>query len=357
MKELWSTSIRELEAYVPGEQPQDRPYIKLNTNENPYPPSPKAVAAMQAAVGGALNRYPDPGCAAFHSAIAQTLGVPAGHVFSGNGSDEILALCFKAFFDSGKAVRFPDISYSFYPVYAALYGAPYEKVPLRADFTLDVPAFFHSAGGVLIPNPNAPTAIAAPLQAIEQIVRQNAGRVVIIDEAYIDFGGESALPLLQDYDNLLIVRTMSKGYSLAGLRAGFAIGSPDLIAALNTVKNSFNSYTLDQIAIAGAAAAMLDRGYFEQCRQRVVDTRARSAARLRTLGFTLTESSTNVLFATPPAPHAAEQLFLALRARGVLVRYFKQPRISDYLRITIGTDAEMDVFFRELEDLLRGGNP
>ncbi len=345
MKELWSPRIRGLEAYVPGEQPKDRRYIKLNTNENPYPPSPKAIEAMREAVSADLRLYPDPECTALLSALSRRYGVPAERIFTGNGSDEVLAMAFAAFFDpAGLPIRFADISYSFYPVYAAFYGLPYEAVPLREDFTVPAEGFCMPNGGVVLANPNAPTAMALPLSEVERIVAANPGSVVIVDEAYVDFGGESALSLLDRYPNLLVVRTTSKSYSLAGLRVGWAMGNEELIAALNTVKNSFNSYTLDRIAIAGAAAAIEDRAYFEACCQKVIATRERSVRELTALGFTCLPSSANFIFAAPQRI-GAEELFRRLRAEGVLVRYFKKPRIDGFLRISVGTDEEMDALF------------
>lgn len=351
MKKLWSKRIQELEAYVPGEQPKDRKYIKLNTNENPYPPSPKALEAIHAAIGDELRLYPDPECSHLTQTIARRFGLAPEEVFVGNGSDEVLAMCFPAFFDPDKTILFPDITYSFYPVYAALYQTPYQTVPLNADFTVPVDAFLQPNGGILIANPNAPTGMELPLDAIERILAANPDSVVIVDEAYVDFGGETAVPLISKYPNLLVVRTTSKAYSLAGLRVGWAMGNANLIAALNTVKNSINSYTLDRAAIVGAAAAIADVEYFEDCCRKVIATRERSTAALETLGFRCLPSRTNFLFAAPQTMDA-EELFLKLRERGILVRYFKKPRISGFLRITIGTDDEMDALIAALKDIL-----
>ena len=353
MKELWSPRIRGLEAYVPGEQPKDKRYIKLNTNENPYPPSPQALAAMREAVCADLRLYPDPECSALIAALSRRYGLPPERLFVGNGSDEVLAMAFAAFFDpAGLPVRFADIGYSFYPVYAAFYGIPCETVPLREDFTVPVEPFCApGAGGVVLANPNAPTSVALPLAEVERIVAANPGAVVIIDEAYVDFGAESAVGLIDRYPNLLVVRTTSKSCSLAGLRVGWAMGSEELIAALNVVKNSFNSYTLDRIAIAGAAAAIGDAAYFDDCCRRVIATRERSVRELEALGFTVLPSSANFLFAAP-GRIGAETLFRRLREEGVLVRYFKKPRIDGYLRISVGTDEEMDGLFAAVRRIM-----
>ena len=321
MKELWSRRIKDLEAYVPGEQPKDRRYIKLNTNENPYPPSPRALEAIKNAADASLRLYPDPDCGELVDAICEKYGVGKDEVFVGNGSDEVLSMCFPAFFDPERSIIFPNITYSFYPVYAELYEIPYRTIALRDDFTVPVESFLEPNGGVIIANPNAPTGIALPLDQIERIAAANSGSVVIVDEAYVDFGCESALPLIHRYPNLLVVRTTSKSFSLAGLRVGWAMGSANLISALNTVKNSINSYTLDRLAIAGAAAAIRDGEYFDGCCERVMATRERSIRELEALGFTCLPSRTNFIFARPDKMPAAE-LFRELRARGMLVRYF-----------------------------------
>ncbi len=351
MKKYWSSRIKELEAYVPGEQPKDRRYIKLNTNENPYPPSPKAIEAMQNAIGEAMRLYPDPECTALVEAIAERFGVEKEQVFVGNGSDEVLAMCFPAFFGGEKPILFPDITYSFYPVYADLYQVPYDAVPLNEDFTVPVEEMLRPNGGVIIANPNAPTGIALPLEAIERIAAGNPDSVVIVDEAYVDFGGVSALPLINKYPNVLIVRTTSKAYSLAGLRVGWAMGDRGLIAALNTVKNSINSYTLDRAAIAGGAAAIADEEYFKACCDKVIATRERSIAALTELGFRCLPSSTNFIFAAP-SDIAADELFAKLREKGVLVRYFKKPRINGFLRISVGTDEEMDALLAAIKEII-----
>ena len=350
MKELWSRRIKELEAYIPGEQPKDRRYIKLNTNENPCPPSPKALEAIKNAASASLRLYPDPDCGELVDAICEKYGVGRDEVFVGNGSDEVLSMCFPAFFDPDRSIIFPNITYSFYPVYAELYEIPYRTAALRDDFTVPVEPFLEPNGGVIIANPNAPTGIALPLGQIERIAAANSGSVVIIDEAYVDFGCESALPLIHKYPNLLVVRTTSKSFSLAGLRVGWAMGNANLIAALNTVKNSINSYTLDRLAIAGAAAAIRDGEYFKRCCERVMATRESSIRELEALGFTCLPSSTNFIFARPEKMAAAE-LFRELRARGILVRYFNKPVIDAFLRISVGTDEEMSALTAEIKRL------
>lgn len=350
MKEMWSSDLLDMKPYVPGEQPKDRRYIKLNTNENPYPPSPKAIEAIMKAACADLRLYPDGECTDLLNAISEFTGLPISRIFAGNGSDEVLAIAFRAFFASGAKVKTPDVGYSFYPVYAELFGTNLQYVPLREDYTVPVEEFLDTPGGVVLANPNAPTGEALPLEDIERIVASNAGRLVLIDEAYVDFGAESAVKLIERYDNLLVVRTTSKAHSLAGIRAGWAMGCENIIAALNTVKNCVNSYTVDRLAQAGAAAAIRDREYFERCCRRVIDTRERTAAALKDLGFELTNSRTNFLFAHHPK-HAAKEIFLSLRSRGILVRYWDLPRVSDRLRISIGTDEEMKTLVSELAEI------
>ena len=350
MKEFWSSRIRSLTPYTPGEQPKERRYIKLNTNENPYPPSPRAIAAIQAEAGDSLRLYPDPEAGALVHALAERYGLREDQVFVGNGSDEVLAFAFQAFFDPGSTIVFPDITYSFYPVYAGMFGIQYRTVPLNRDFSLPVKAFFGGNDGVVLANPNAPTGMEAAQHDLRSILEHNPDVAVIVDEAYVDFGGTSALPLIDTYPNLLVVQTTSKSRALAGLRVGFAFGNANLIAALNCVKNSINSYTLDRLAIAGATAAVEDEDYFAaQCRK-VVATRDRTARRLAELGFHVLPSKSNFLFVSHPE-RPARELFSALRARGILVRYFNAARIDNYLRISIGTDEEMTQLVQAMEEL------
>ncbi len=353
MKEFWSSRIRGIVPYTPGEQPRGRTFIKLNTNENPYGPSPAVVAAIGRETGDSLRLYPDPEATELRQAAARFYDLTPEEIFVGNGSDEVLAFAFQAFFEPGKTIAFPDITYSFYPVYADLFGILYDRIPLKEDFTLPVERYCGGEyAGVVVCNPNAPTGIQLPLAEIERIIRANPKVVVLVDEAYIDFGGESALGFIRQYPNVLVVQTMSKSRSLAGMRVGLAFGDPNLIAGLNAVKNSFNSYTLDRLAIAAGTAALEDRAYFQETRSRVIATRERTADSLREMGFLVHPSCSNFLFASHPRV-PAQWLQQALRERGILVRYFNQPRIDNYLRISIGTEADMETFCREVAALLQ----
>lgn len=351
MSLYWSKHTAGLKPYTPGEQPQDQQYIKLNTNENPYPPSPLVYEAIRDAVNEKLRLYPDPESVQLRNMIASYYHVKPEEVFVGNGSDEVLAFSFQAFFDPERPILFPDISYSFYPVYANLFRIPFTAVPLNQQFEIDVEAMSGSSGGVIFPNPNAPTSIALPLDGVRRIAEANPEVAVIIDEAYVDFGAESALPLIREYPNVLVVRTMSKSRSLAGLRIGFAIGQRELIEGLNRIKHSFNSYTMDRIAGAAATASFHDEVYYQEKRKKIIDTREQALIMLKSRDFEVLPSSTNFLFICHPQA-SAEQLYLALKASGVLVRYFKQERISNYLRVTIGTDEEMKRFFAALDAAL-----
>jgi len=351
MKQFWSHRAKALTPYTPGEQPKAQGLIKLNTNENPYPPSPAVLSAMQAAVNGDLRRYPDPNSTSLCAAVAKAYGLEIDQVFAGNGSDEVLSLAFYAFFDPEKALKVPNISYSFYPVYADYYEVKREIIPVNEDFTLPVEGFFGAEGGVIIANPNAPTGIALPLADIRRILEHNPAVPIIIDEAYIDFGGASAVPLIAEFPNLLVVHTLSKYRSLAGLRAGYAMGQPGLIAALDTVKNSFNSYPLDRIALAGATAAIEDSTYFSAMAQKTIATRIRTTRALEALGFTVCPSSANFIFAGHKTM-TAQEIFTQLRERNILVRYWNQPQISNQLRISIGTDEEMDAFLEETAEIV-----
>ncbi len=351
MKKHWSQRIRDMIPYVPGEQPRDRQFIKLNTNENPYPPSPKALEALRAAAGDSLRLYPDPECTELRAAIAAAHGLSPEQVFPGNGSDEVLAFCFQAFFDPDRPVRFADITYTFYAVYASYFGLTPELVPLAEDFTLPVADFLApGCGGVVLANPNAPTGLAVELADIRRILEAHRDQVVLVDEAYIDFGGASADVLVPEYDNLVVVRTLSKGHALAGLRVGYALAQPDLIAALKCVRDSINSYTVDRAAQAAAAASLRDAAYFQERTAQVVRTRQRTALALRDMGFAVTDSQANFLFVRHPQV-PAKTLLDGLRERGILVRWFDRPRIRDYLRITVGTDGEMDALTAALKEL------
>ena len=353
MKRFWSQRIQELVPYTPGEQPKDRVFIKLNTNENPYPPSPKVLQAIQEVSGDALRLYPDPEAVSLRRAIAEYHGLKPEQVFCGNGSDEVLGLCFYAFFTPGKKVVFPDITYSFYPVYTQLFGLDYEEIPLNEDFTVPVDRFLGGNGGVVICNPNAPTGRALPLEDIRRIVEANPDVVVLVDEAYADFGTQSAVELIGEYPNLIVVCTMSKSRSLAGMRVGYALGSADLIAGVNCVKNSFNSYPLDRLALAAGEAAIRDRDYFEMTRHSIMRTRETTTRRLRDMGFLVCDSNANFIFITHPHI-SAQKLQQELRKRGVLVRWFNKPRIDQYLRVSIGTDAEMEAMCGACQVILKG---
>jgi len=332
---FWSDIVHELTPYTPGEQVRMPNLIKLNTNENPYGPSPKALAAMQAAVGDSLRLYSDPASTAVKDAVANRFGLTRAQVFVGNSSDEVLAHTFQALLKHDKPLLCPDISYSFYPTY----GIEAIQVPLNAQFEIDVADYAQPCGAIIIANPNAPTGIALPLDRIEALVAAHPDQVVVIDEAYVDFGGESAIALLDRYDNLLVVHTLSKSRSLAGLRVGYAVGHTDLIAGLERVKNSFNCYPLGQVAQAGAVAALDDTEHTERTSQAIIATRSWLTARMEELGFEVLPSKANFIFARHPA-HDGAAIAGALRERAILVRHFKQARIDQFLRISIGTDEE-----------------
>lgn len=351
MRKFWSELAKRLEPYVPGEQPKDRKYIKLNTNENPYGPSPRVLEAIKKCTDDSLKLYPDPTCDQLLDAASEYYGVAKEQIFPGNGSDEILAFAFMAFFNPVKEILFPDITYSFYPVYAGLFNISYRQVKIGRDFDIPVEEFFHSMGGVVLANPNASTGKVLPIESIRKVLDNNASNVVIVDEAYIDFGGESAVGLVDEYPNLLVVHTFSKSRSLAGIRLGFAIGDRNLIEAMESVKNSFNSYTVDRLAMAAGIEAFRDRDYFESTRKKVIATRERTVENLRKLGFTVTDSAANFIFAGHPGVYA-EEIFKCLKARGILVRYFKKPGIDNFLRISIGTNAEMDCFLKEIQEIV-----
>ncbi|MDC4310837.1 histidinol-phosphate transaminase [Acinetobacter baumannii] len=339
---FWSPEVRELEPYVPGEQPKIQNLLKLNTNENPYPPSPKVVEAVQAVLheqADVLRLYPDPDATALKQAIAKQQNIEVSQVFVGNGSDEVLAHIFKAFFLQDEPILYPDITYSFYPVYSQFFGTKTKEIPLNENFEIDVRDYTQPNGGVIITNPNAPTSIALSLAEIEQVLQANPDRVVVIDEAYVDFGAESAVSLINRYENLVVCQTTSKSRSLAGLRVGFAIAQSHLIAALEAVKNSFNSYPIDRFAIAAAVASFEDQAYFEEQCQKVISSREKLVRDLTELGFNVLPSKANFIFATH-SQHDAGQLAQKLREQGIIVRYFNKPRINQFLRITVGTDEQ-----------------
>lgn len=348
----WEKNIRKVTPYTPGEQPQRDGIIKLNTNENPYPPSPKLMQKLKEMQGGSLRLYPDPAAKTLVDVLAAYHGLLPEQVFVGVGSDDVLAMSFLTFFQSSKPVLFPDITYSFYDVWAELFQIPYERPPLAEDFTIVPEDYFRDNGGVIFPNPNAPTGIAMELEAVREILDHNQDVVVIVDEAYVDFGADSALPLIKEYENLLVVRTFSKSRSLAGLRIGYAMGNPALIRYLNDVKFSFNSYTMNQPSIYLGAAAMEDEEYFQETLRKIVDTREWAKKELLALGFTFHDSKANFIFARHKTC-AAEELYDALRKADIYVRHFQQERIRDYLRITVGTREEMEVLIRFLREYLR----
>ena len=351
MKEFWSGRIRDAVPYVPGEQPREGKFIKLNTNECPYPPSPRVVEAIRQAAGDELRLYPDPECLALRRAIAKREGLKPEQVFCSNGSDEVLAFAFQAFFDPEREIVFPRITYSFYPVYTDYFGLRCRRVPMNPDFSDPVDELCGSNGGVVLCNPNAPTGIAVGLDVVEKLLRANPDVAVIVDEAYVDFGARSAVPLIDTYPNLLVVQTASKSRALAGLRVGWAMGQENLISGLRCVRDSINSYTVDRVAQAGARAAIEDEDYFQSIRRRVMDTRERTAKVLKQMGFIVLPSQANFLFLSHPS-HGGKELLDALRERGILVRWWSDPPIENWLRVTIGTDEEMEEFARGMREIV-----
>ncbi len=337
----WEKNIRKVVPYVPGEQPKQRGIIKLNTNENPYPPAPGVTAALKGMDADMLRRYPDPTSEVLVKELAAYYHLEPEQVFVGVGSDDVLAMCFLTFFNSQKPILFPDITYSFYKVWAELYRIPYERCALDEEFRIVKEDYYKANGGVIFPNPNAPTGVCQDLAAVEDIVAHNRDVVVIVDEAYIDFGGKSALELIDRYDNLLVVQTFSKSRSLAGMRVGYAMGNKILIKYLNDVKYSFNSYTMNAPTLAAAVEAVKAEEYFKETKGKIVATRERVKVELGKLGFRFQDSQANFLFITHPQ-FSAREIFEALKIKKIYVRYFNKPRIDNYLRVTIGTDEEMD---------------
>ena len=351
MSELWSPFVKNLVPYVPGEQPKLTNLVKLNTNENPYGPSPRALDAIRAAATDDLRLYPDPNGQALKDAVAQYYGIQSDQVFVGNGSDEVLAHIFLGLFGHGRPVLFPDISYSFYPVYCGLYDIAFETPALDEDFQIVVEDYFRPNGGIIFPNPNAPTGSALALEAIERIVVGSPTSVVVVDEAYVDFGAESAVALIGRHPNLVVTQTLSKSRSLAGLRVGLAMGQAPLMEALERIKNSFNSYPLDRLALAGAVAAFEDRAYFDETCRQVVESRESLVAQLLERGFEVLPSAANFIFARHVQKGGAA-LAAGLREHGVIVRHFSRPeRIADFLRITIGTPAQNQALITALDAL------
>ena len=351
MSQYWSRIIRELKPYVPGEQPKENLFIKLNTNENPYPPSPRVIDAIVKTANADLRRYPDPNCEALKQIIADYYSVKQKNVFVGNGSDEVLALSFISFFKQAQPILYPDISYSFYEVYCSLFEIENIRVPLTEDFSISLPDYERPNGGIIFPNPNAPTGKLLALDQIEELLARNSETVIIVDEAYIDFGGDTAIQLIGKFPNLLVAQTFSKSRSLAGLRVGTALGSEELIEGLERAKNSFNSYPLDRLALAGAVEAVKDEAYFQSTCKKVINTREWTIEALDRMGFTIVPSAANFIFVKPAGIQAGE-LYSRLKDDNILVRYFDKPRIREYLRVTIGTDADMQIFVEKTAQIV-----
>lgn len=347
----WENNVRRVEPYVPGEQPKDRDIIKLNTNENPYPPSPKVNDILKEFDPDRMKLYPDPDSTVLVDALAERYGVKRSQTFVGVGSDDVLSMAFMTFFNSDKPLLFPDVTYSFYDVWAEVYRIPYKRIPLDSDFRVVSSDYMTENGGIIFPNPNAPTGVVESVDMIEEIVRSNPDSVVIVDEAYIDFGGESCLPLIGKYDNLLAVQTFSKSRSMAGMRIGFAIGNEKLIKYMNDVKFSVNSYTMNTVTQLCGAAAVSDEEYFKNTVDRIIETREKTKKRLKDLGFTFPDSMSNFIFASHKSKPARE-IFEELKMRKIFVRYWNKPRINNYLRITIGAPEEMDALINALEEIL-----
>lgn len=343
--------IRKVTPYTPGEQPKQKNVVKLNTNENPYPPSPAVAEALKHMDADSLRLYPDPTASELVGAIADYYHVKPSQVFVGVGSDDVIAMSFLTFFNSDRPILFPDISYSFYEVWADAFRIPYRKIPLTDSFAIDPADYACENGGVIFPNPNAPTGIALSADAVETIVKENQDTVVIVDEAYVDFGAESVLPLVSRYENLLVVQTFSKSRQMAGMRIGFAIGSEKLIRSLCDMKYSFNSYTMNRPSIEAGTAAIRDDEYFQKTRRTIIDTREWAKEEFRKRGFSFGDSKANFIFVTHKSA-AARDLFRGLRERNIFVRYFDQPRIDNYLRVTIGTREQMEKLFAALDEIL-----
>lgn len=348
----WRDNLIKIEPYVAGEQPNKTDFIKLNANENPYPPSPKAIAAIREYDAENLKKYPSANAVPLVNAIAKREGLLPENVFAGNGTDDVLSLCFRAFFNSDKPIIFPDITYSFNTVWCNILNIPYETIPVGGDFNIDPADYARENGGVVIANPNAPTSIGRGLDFIRAILDNNRDSVVIVDEAYVDFGGTTAVPLLKEYDNLVITRTFSKSRSMAGMRLGWAMGGKEVISAIYAAKDSMNSYPVDSIAQAAGVAAIEDEEYFQATLKRVIATRDRLTAELRGMGFTLPDSRTNFVFASHPR-YSAKEIFEFLKTRDIYVRWFNKPRIDNYLRITVGTDGETDALIKALSEFIK----
>lgn len=355
MSREWTKNLRNIEPYVPGEQSKDKDIVKINANENPYPPSPKAIEVLKSFDTNKLRFYPSANSTKLKEAIAKYYKVDVSNVFVGNGSDDVLAVAFQSFFNSEKPIAYPDLTYSFYPVWCSLFGIEYKNYPVGDDFRINPEDYKEENGGVVIPNPNAPTSLGEGLDFVEKILDYNQDSVVIIDEAYVDFGGTSSVPLINKYENLLVTGTFSKSRSLAGLRIGFAIGSKALIDVMEAVKNSYNSYTVDSLSIEMGAASIEDDEYFKSTCQKVIETRERVTLELEKLGFDVLDSQTNFIFATHNE-HNMKSLFEYLKTQKVFIRYFSLPRIENYVRITIGTNEEMDIFLKKTKEFILNDN-
>lgn len=352
MEKLWTENLRKIEPYVPGEQSEDKDIIKLNANENPYPPSPMAEQAIKEFNADSLRLYPNANATELKQALADYYNVKTNNIFLGNGSDDVIAVAFQALFNSDLPIVYPDLTYSFYPVWCSLFNIPYKTYPVDDDFRINVEDYKEKNGGVIIPNPNAPTSIGESTDFVEKLLEYNQDSVVIIDEAYVDFGGESSVELTKKYENLLVTGTFSKSRSLAGLRIGFAVGSEKLISVLEAVKNSYNSYTIDSLSIKAGKASILDDEYFKETCRKVIATREYVTAQMREMGFKVLDSSTNFIFATKDGC-SMKDMFEYLKTKKVYIRYFSIPRIENYVRITIGTDEKMAIFLKELKGYLQ----
>lgn len=355
MSREWTKNLRNIEPYVPGEQSKDKDIVKINANENPYPPSPKATEVLKSFDTNKLRFYPSANSTKLKEAIAKYYKVDVSNVFVGNGSDDVLAVAFQSFFNSEKPIVYPDLTYSFYPVWCSLFGIKYKNYPVGDDFRINPEDYKEKNGGVVIPNPNAPTSLGEGLDFVEKILNYNQDSVVIIDEAYVDFGGTSSIPLIDEYENLLVTGTFSKSRSLAGLRIGFAIGSKALIDVMEAVKNSYNSYTVDSLSIEMGAASIEDDEYFKSTCKKVIKTRERVTLELEKLGFDVLDSQTNFIFVTHNK-HNMKSLFEYLKTQKVFIRYFSLPRIENYVRITIGTNEEMDIFLEKTKEFILNDN-
>lgn len=355
MSREWTKNLRNIEPYVPGEQSKDKNIVKINANENPYPPSPKAAKVLKNFDTNKLRFYPSANSTKLKEAIAKYYKVDVSNVFVGNGSDDVLAVAFQSFFNSDKPIVYPDLTYSFYPVWCSLFGIKYKNYPVGDDFRINPEDYKEKNGGVVIPNPNAPTSLGEGLDFVEKILNYNQDSVVIIDEAYVDFGGTSSIPLIDKYENLLVTGTFSKSRSLAGLRIGFAIGSKALIDVMEAVKNSYNSYTVDSLSIEMGAASIEDDEYFKSTCKKVIKTRERVTLELEKLGFDVLDSQTNFIFATHNK-HNMKSLFEYLKTQKVFIRYFSLPRIENYVRITIGTNEKMDIFLKKTKEFILNDN-